>query len=290
MNREEKISQEQSATREYYDIVGRWDLPLVHMGGLGATEELLEMCKLNGNSEVLDVGCGTGFTTCKIAKQYDSRVVGIDFSENMIASAKERAEKENLEEKVEFRIADATKLPFDDYSFDVVIMESFLNILPSDRIRQVLSEVSRVTRLDGRVGVNEVFHDESTPPELLEKIKVLKDSLGPGGNLARYTPEEMEEWFEAAGLKVIKMTKKPTTTSSSLASDLVKVMGWGGFISYSFRAVWDMITNSQLWDTAKKAGPVKKMMERDENTKKYFGYALIIAQKVGLQSSFKINS
>jgi ubiquinone/menaquinone biosynthesis C-methylase UbiE len=280
MNREEN-SKEQRVIRQYYDIVGLWGLPLVHMGGLAATEELLEMCQLDENSEVLDVGCGTGFTACRIATHYGSRVVGVDISEKMVTSAKKRTKKEDLKEKVEFRVVDASKLPFNDDSFDVVIMESVLNILPSDKITQVLSEVSRATRLHGRVGINEVYRDKSTPPELLERInKLLKDSLGPGGNLARYTPEEMKKWLKDTQLKVIKMTKKPTTTSSNLASDLIKVMGWGGFIRYSFRALGDMVTNSQLWETAKKARPVKKIIERDENTKKFFGYALIIAQKI----------
>jgi ubiquinone/menaquinone biosynthesis C-methylase UbiE len=278
MNREE-FSREQLTIREYYDIVGLWNLPLVHMGGLEATDELLEMCRLDENSEVLDVGCGTGFTACRIATRYGSKVVGVDISEKMVASAKRRAEKENLE-KVEFRVVDAAELPFDDDSFDFVVMESVLNILPSEKISEALSEVSRVTRTNGLVGVNEVFRDEYTPPELLERINMLlKDSLGPGGNLAKYTTGEMRGWLEDAGLKVIKLTEKPTTTSSNLASDLVRVMGWGGFIRYSFRAIWDMVTNSQLWETAKKARPVKKIMERDENTKKFFGYALIIAQK-----------
>ncbi len=276
MNQEEKISKEEKTKRDYYDIVGQWNLPIVHMGGLKATEELLKMCQVNETSNLLDVGCGTGFTACQIAQKYKCRVVGIDLSENMVARAKERASRENLD--IEFHVADVTDLPFEDGIFDVVIMESFLNILgKADIIKKALHEISRVTHPGGRVGANEFFADESTPPELKEHIReLLKDSLGPGQGLAQYTPTEFKKFFEDAGLQVVHIVKNPP---KNIAGDLVKAMGWGGFISYCFRAIYDMIANVELMKGARKAAPAKRIMERNKDTKKFFGYVLIVGQK-----------
>lgn len=53
---------------------------------------------------MLDIGCGSGNTACLIATQYGSHVVGIDISEVMISKARERAIKEGVADKVEFRI------------------------------------------------------------------------------------------------------------------------------------------------------------------------------------------
>ncbi|MDI6888137.1 MAG: class I SAM-dependent methyltransferase [Methanocellales archaeon] len=83
------------------------------MGGLKATRELIELCHINKGKYVLDVGCGVGKTPCYVAKMYGCRVVGVDISERMVDRAKERAKREGVENRVEFRVADAQNLPFD---------------------------------------------------------------------------------------------------------------------------------------------------------------------------------
>ena len=94
-------------TREWYDFIGNLGdiIPVLHLGGKEATEDLLEMCKLASGSRVLNVGCGTGYTACEIAREYGSRVTGIDISETMISKAKQRARKESLEDKVDDQVS-----------------------------------------------------------------------------------------------------------------------------------------------------------------------------------------
>ena len=124
-----QVTEEEQLKRAYYELVGDWNLPIVHMGGLAATAKLLEMCGVDEQSKVLDVGCGVGYTVFEIARKYRARVVGIDLSENMIANAKKEALSLGLEEYVEFRVEDVTELPFDDASFDVVIMDVQMPIM-----------------------------------------------------------------------------------------------------------------------------------------------------------------
>jgi len=75
MSREGEMSNEVLVRRDYYDIQGRWDTPILHMGGLAATVKVLEMVQVDGNMILFDVGCGTGFTACSITKKYGCRVV-----------------------------------------------------------------------------------------------------------------------------------------------------------------------------------------------------------------------
>ena len=91
-----------------------------HMGGLQSTLELIEACHVGEGMRVLDVGCGAGATTCYLAVTYGCRAMGIDLREGMVARARERAEAEGLAGDVEFRVADAQELPFEDATFDVV--------------------------------------------------------------------------------------------------------------------------------------------------------------------------
>jgi len=140
-----------------------------HMGGLKTTRELIELCHIDKGKYVLDVGCGVGATPCYIAKRHGCRVVGVDISERMIERANERAKREGVENKVEFRVADAQNLPFEDTLFDVVIAESITTFV-KDKERAV-SEYARVTKPGGYVGLNEETWLKTPPPkELVECV------------------------------------------------------------------------------------------------------------------------
>lgn len=64
------------------------------IGGLQATEELIELCHIDQGKYVLDVGCGVGVTPRYLAKRHGCRVVGVDISKRMIKRSKERAKRE----------------------------------------------------------------------------------------------------------------------------------------------------------------------------------------------------
>lgn len=95
-----------------------------HMGGLRTTKELIELCGIDEESFVLEVGCGVGATATYMAKEIGCRVMAVDIRPSMIERAKERAARERVEERVEFRVADATDLPFENASFEAVLVES----------------------------------------------------------------------------------------------------------------------------------------------------------------------
>jgi SAM-dependent methyltransferase len=137
-----------------------------HMGGLETTKTLVELCHINQDTYVLDVGCGVGATTCYLAKEYGCRVVGVDLRERMIARSNERARKEGVEDRVEFRVADAQDLPFDDAHFDAVIAESVATFI-EDKPR-VVGEYARVARPGGCVGMNEEIWLKPPPTRVVK--------------------------------------------------------------------------------------------------------------------------
>jgi ubiquinone/menaquinone biosynthesis C-methylase UbiE len=137
-----------------------------HLGGLRATRELIELCHIGRDSFVLDVGCGVGATPCHLVKRYGCRVVGVDISAGMIARARERAEREGIEDRVGFRVADAKCLPFENALFDVVMCESVLVFIAAKQ--SALSECLRVAKPGGYVGLNELAWLKAPPPEMAE--------------------------------------------------------------------------------------------------------------------------
>ncbi|MDY6894198.1 MAG: methyltransferase domain-containing protein [Thermotogota bacterium] len=144
-----------------------------HVGGLKATKELINLCDIGKGKYVLDVGCGVGITPCYIAKKYDCKVVGIDILEKMVDSSKKRAEREGIDERVEFRLADAQNLPFEDDFFDVVISEDAIAIMEDKK--GVISECVRVTKKGGYVGLCSMSWIKASPPELVEDLSFFGD-------------------------------------------------------------------------------------------------------------------
>ena len=95
-----------------------------HYGSLNVTQELAALCRIGQGQTVLDVGCGVGVTPCYLAKEHGCRVVGVDITPKMVERSQERAEREGVADQVEFRVADARALSFEDNLFDAVLCES----------------------------------------------------------------------------------------------------------------------------------------------------------------------
>lgn len=136
-----------------------------HLGGNDATFELLELCRIDEGKVVLDVGCGAGATACLVAKTYGCQVVGVDLLPAMVERSHERAAKEGVEDRTEFRVADARDLPFEEDRFDIVMTES-VTVFPPDKVAAV-AEYARVTKPGGYIGLNETTWLKTPVPEAM---------------------------------------------------------------------------------------------------------------------------
>ena len=95
---------------------------------------------LKDRPRVLELACGSGqltFPLCDLAETWEAT----DFSENMIAQAKKHPCSAH------FSVQDATSLPYETNSFDVVLMGNALHILPEPQ--KALAEIHRVLRPGG---------------------------------------------------------------------------------------------------------------------------------------------
>lgn len=111
-------------------------------------ESLAEACDLKTDERVLDVAAGNGNATLAAARR-GSLVTSTDYVGSLLERAAERARAERLE--VNFQIADAEELPFDDATFDVVL-STFGVMFAPDHAR-CAAEMARVVRTGGRIGL-----------------------------------------------------------------------------------------------------------------------------------------
>jgi SAM-dependent methyltransferase len=87
-------------------------------------------------ARALDLGTGTGAAVLAIAGRWpDAQVVGVDISRKMVEEAKRKL-PHDLRLRVRLEVADAARLPFDDGSFDLVVLANMIPFF--DEIARVL--------------------------------------------------------------------------------------------------------------------------------------------------------
>lgn len=118
-------------------------------GASKAYDEISERISsyIKKDSKVLELACGTGEFTIRLAKKCASWTA-TDFSENMLKEAKNAYEKTGQSmEGLSFEWQDATDLSYEKECFDAVMIANALHIMPEPE--KALEEIRRVLKPDG---------------------------------------------------------------------------------------------------------------------------------------------
>lgn len=133
---------------------------LINLMTFGQIRRLRQMtinqAQLHSGERVLDVGCGTGAVTIPVKKKVGNHgtAVGIDPDPVMIAVARRKAKRENLE--VDFRVGVIEFLPFPDATFDAVTSSLMMHHLSEPLRVKGLAETFRVLKPGGRILIAEM--------------------------------------------------------------------------------------------------------------------------------------
>jgi arsenite methyltransferase len=136
--------------------------------GLGCGAPLA-MAAVNEGETVLDLGSGAGFDALISWRAVGptGRVIGVDMTPEMIAKARENAEKVGAG-NVEFREGLIEALPVEDESVDVVISNCVINLSPDKSA--VFKEAYRVLRPGGRLAVSDIVLTKPLPPIVTKNL------------------------------------------------------------------------------------------------------------------------
>lgn len=129
------------------------DLPMIEREAREISQRLAD------GDRVLDVGCGNGFTTVRLAIERDIHVRGVDFIPGMIKNAQKRLGRGSpLARRVTFAVGDVTSLKEEDAAYDkVVSVRVLINLVRHSDQKRALQECARVLKSGGQFLLSEAM-------------------------------------------------------------------------------------------------------------------------------------
>jgi len=173
-------------------------------------------------SDILEIACGTGRVTSHLARSVKhDRITATDLNPDMISIAKEIVK----DDTVKWMPADAMQLPFEDDSFDLVVMQFGIMFFPDKE--KGLKEAYRVLRHGGKL-IFSTWNKVETVKAIHEGRMVIESYFGDdppmfyGVPFSMYDDRELTTIARRAGFKNITTTLVKKEGVSPSASDLAK--------------------------------------------------------------------
>src|SRR5690242_9339438 len=141
-----------------YDRVELDQLPASCTASFAGVGNPHRVAAIQPGETVLDIGCGAGMDLLLAARRTgpSGRAIGVDMTDEMTERARQSAALAGLA-NVEVRKGDATRLPVENSSIDVIISNGVLNLVPEKE--KAFAEIWRVLRPQGRLQLADVVVD-----------------------------------------------------------------------------------------------------------------------------------
>jgi ubiquinone/menaquinone biosynthesis C-methylase UbiE len=141
----------EDATKDAYSKVARFYNLWSWLTESKAAKRVVELAEITDGERILEVAVGTGLVFAEIVRRNKNGVSdGLDLSPDMLRKA-ERRMKDYPKERYQLHVGNAYRLPFDSNTFDLVVNNFMLDLLPEEDFVAVLSEFKRVLKPQGRI-------------------------------------------------------------------------------------------------------------------------------------------
>lgn len=199
---------EQKYSEMVHEFLARLGKTRLRPGGREATEWLLSHVDFTIDTRVLEVACNMGTTMIALAEEHGCRITGLDMNPAALAKARANIEAHGLSDVVDVVEGNAMALPFPDATFDVVINEAMLTMLPRENKAKAIAEYFRVLKPGGVLLTHDVAlrtDDEEQAAELRAGIsRAIRVNVDP------LPAKRWEELFQHAGFRTEVQTGNMT--------------------------------------------------------------------------------
>ncbi|MCD6090925.1 MAG: arsenite methyltransferase [Bacteroidales bacterium] len=169
-----------------------------------------EFAHIKKGHSVLDLGSGAG-NDCFVARSIvgeSGKVIGIDFTDAMIEKANKNNQKLGFL-NVDFIQGDIEEMPLADNSFDIVISNCVLNLVPDKQ--KAFSEIYRVLKPDGRFCVSDIVISGNLPDKIKEDAEMYAGCVSGAIQKNDYLQIIKENKFKEIDVKKEKEVEIPNT-------------------------------------------------------------------------------
>ncbi|WP_414048796.1 class I SAM-dependent methyltransferase [Macrococcus animalis] len=170
-------------------------------GGKKATDWLINQGQFSKDKKVLEVACNMCTTSIALAKTYRCHIVAIDLNKKALEQGRKNVLNHHLEHLIEVQQANAMNLPFADNTFDIVLNEAMLTMLPEKAKQKAMSEYYRVLKPGGVLLTHDIAVVDSS--KKFEIIENLSQAIN-----VKVSPMLKQEWhqlFKRSGFSDIKI-------------------------------------------------------------------------------------
>ena len=155
-------------------------------------EEIIKKAALRDGDNILDVACGNGYLLGELSKKARVNAFGVDISENMIASARERYPA------CTFTASYCIPLSFENESMDVITVSCAFHHFETPQV--FANECMRVLKKNGKV----LIAEPSFSPVVRWLANTVVFPFSKTGDVRVYSQKELQLFFESAGFTDIE--------------------------------------------------------------------------------------
>jgi arsenite methyltransferase len=162
-----------------------------------------DLADLTEGESVIDLGSGSGLDVFFAAERVGppGSVVGVDFTVEQLEKARELAERAGYSQ-VEFREGRIEQLPAEDASFDCVISNGVINLVPEKEL--VFADAARVLRPGGRLAIADIVSEQQLKESIVCDADLWASCIGGAAQEDAYRTA-----IEGAGLRVDELRENP---------------------------------------------------------------------------------
>ncbi|MBU0497413.1 MAG: methyltransferase domain-containing protein [Candidatus Thermoplasmatota archaeon] len=187
----------------FFDI--HKDLPRQGSGRDEYTQKAFEMIPPLQQPHILDIGCGPGLQTIKLAKLTSGSIIAIDIHQPYLDQLQQHIKKENLTDRITPRNLSMFTMDFPEESFDIIWAEGSIFIVGFE---QGLKQWKKYIKKNGYLAVHEMTWLKDNPPQEIKQywnqvypaistieknLEIIKQC---GYRIVGYFPLSEDAWWE----------------------------------------------------------------------------------------------